>query len=1074
MAEIKNNFLSSKMNQDIDDRLMPNNEYRYALNLEVNRSENSDVGTLQNILGNSLAINGDFRALTGVSDLECIGVLADDSSDSMYLFFTNYTGTGYSTSASNYIYVYNTKQNTSVKLVTGAFLNFSTQSPIYGINIVENLLFWTDNRNQPRKINVQKANPQALDTPTHYTLEEQISVAKLNPMEAPELFRESTVGPTGSYETSMYDVVSPKLPNGTTTNPYYDGTWPGDPAYLEGRYVRFSYRYKFEDGEYSIMAPFTQIAYIPKQDGFFMYSATSPTFDDEESAYRSTIVSFMQNKVNNIYLQIPLPNEPKPTGSPAVYFPCKANELYSTYKIVEIEILYKESQDLAVTVVDYIPTLPDVSKPSTYFWNTTGRVYSYNYQSKKPFKTLPSRDVTRVNDIVPVKALSQEIVGNRVVYGNYQDKFTYPKYLDYNVGAGEKLPFGFDDGEGTSRIEYPNHSVKENRNYQVGIILADRFGRESGVILSDKTTADASGTFGASSLYLPYTGENEITPYNWAGNSLKILFNETISPSSPDMNSGWPGIYNGDNTSSSYNPLGWYSYKVVVKQTEQDYYNVYLPGVMAAYPDSATLEIGKTSHAVLLNDNINKVPRDLSEVGPSQKQFRSSVILFPRVNNNVQPYNNQQFFPGNKYAFVSTIATNNSLFFIDGVVPTPGTVPTGFENFYQIDSDPLIARISTPQTLGVVTTTNDVINLAVYETQPTESRLDIYWETSTTGTIMELNQKIDSGGGSNITAMEGWAFVLSEANGPGTVVTPTPLIFKDIIGNEVTPTNVVIQAVYTDTGTNVTDKFVIENIPTTNGYRVKTAPSKYFYYGYNASTAQSYNFTIVATIGSPPTSQSFIREGSLSNVLPTITNKPTAPINKNLGDVTVYDFNGVNGSNVAGGNSTSDLTWSVTKGDGTATSVFTIDSSGVLKNPAGTAEGQYDLIVKMTEASGAFDTATISVVYPISVGVFWSSWYEWPSGVGTNSTSGTVTIAGNPATFKSFAEVYAGGLRVQSTITIGSPTEYYADQSLTGLDESLPFTLNPGTYNYSINVVKTQIISGSPYYYGSGGISYTQ
>jgi len=421
MAEIKNNFLSSKMNQDIDDRLMPNNEYRYALNLEVNRSESSDVGTLQNILGNSLSVNGDFRAITGVSDLECIGVLADDSTDTLYLFFTNHTGTAYSTSAQNYIFSYNTKQNTSVPLVTGPFLNFSTQFPIYGINIIENLLFWTDNRNQPRKINVQKANPQNLTVPTYYSIEEQISVAKLSPLRAPELFRSSQLGPAGSYETSMYDVTSPKLPNGTTTNPYYDATWPGDPAYLEGRYVRFSYRYKFEDGEYSIMAPFTQIAYIPKQDGFFMYSTTPPDVNDEESAYRSTIVSFMQNKVNNIYLQIGLP-----------YF---ANQIYSLYKIVEIEILYKEADDLAVTVVDSIPTVPDATNPSS-FWNTASGVYSYNYQSKKPFKTLPNKDVIRVNDIVPVKALSQEIVGNRVVYGNYQDKFTYPKYLNYNVGDG--------------------------------------------------------------------------------------------------------------------------------------------------------------------------------------------------------------------------------------------------------------------------------------------------------------------------------------------------------------------------------------------------------------------------------------------------------------------------------------------------------------------------------------------------------------------------------------------------------------------------------------------------------------
>ena len=38
---------------------------------------------------------------------------------------------------------------------------------------------------------------------------------------------------------------------------------------------------------------------------------------------------------------------------------------------------------------------------------------------------------------------------------------------------------------------------------------------------------------------------------------------------------GYPGIYGYEN------PLGWYSYKVVVKQQEQDYYNIYLAGAVS-------------------------------------------------------------------------------------------------------------------------------------------------------------------------------------------------------------------------------------------------------------------------------------------------------------------------------------------------------------------------------------------------------------------------------------------------------------------------------------------------------------
>jgi hypothetical protein len=1068
MAEIKNNFISSRMNQDIDDRLMPNNEYRYALNLEVNRSEASDVGTLQNILGNSLAV--DFRAIAGVNDLECIGVYVDESNNNIYVFLTDYAGSDYDSEANNYIYVYNTKQDITPNLnpcllVTGPFLNFSMQSPIYGINLIENLLFWTDNRNQPRKINVNLANEFKIPIPTYYSTEEQISVAKLCPLKAPGLYAESDKAP-GEYETTMYDVVSEFLPDGTTPNPYYQENYTGDAAYLEGRYVRFSYRYKFEDGEYSIMAPFTQIAYIPKQDGFFLYNASSPAINDEESAYRSTIVSFMQNKVNDILLQIEMPLLPAPVIIPPAtvgqFVPCPANEIYSTYKIVEIEILYKEADGIAVSAVDSIPTKPDVSKGPGYFWNTPAAVYVYDYPSKKPFKTLPNRDVIRVNDIVPVKALSQEVVGNRIVYGNYQDKFTYPKYLDYNAGASEKLPFGFGEGEGTSVIEYPNHSVKENRNYQIGVILGDKFGRESGVILSDKIES-GNNAFGASSLYLPYTGEGEIMPYSWFGNSLKILFNQSIQPKEPNTVTGWPGLYNGDKSSAEYNPLGWYSYKIVVKQTEQDYYNVYLPGVMAAYPDNATLELGKTSHAVLLNDNINKVPRDLAEVGPGQKQFRSSVILFPRVNNNTTTYDNQQYYPGNEYAFVSTIATNNSLFYPNGVSPT--TPPAGFENFYQIDSDPLIARISTPEELGVVTTSpNNVINLAVYETKPIESRLDIYWETSTSGLISELNTAIQAGSDSSVDSYSGWSFDLSEADGPGTTVT-TPIVFKDILGDEIMPTSVVLQSVLTGTGINVTSKFVLEQIGSTNEYTVKTAPGAYFYYGYNASTANRYYFQIQATVGSPSVSNSFVMQGYLSNVLPTITNKPIATINKTIGAINVYDFNAVNGSNPSGGNSTSDLSWTVT-GD----PIFTITNTGLLQDLSGLAEGTFNLRVTVTEASGATDFVDITVVYPLRNNVTFTS---WSSKCGTVSaietTTGFITITGSDATFYAFANVNTGTVSITTDVTING-VSLNAFRNTSGTTQSSPLTLSPGTYPYFIEV--DRVITGSGN--GCGGINYIQ
>jgi hypothetical protein len=56
MAEVKNAFIKSKMNKDLDARLIPQGEYRDAVNIQVSKSEGDDVGALENVLGNFLQI----------------------------------------------------------------------------------------------------------------------------------------------------------------------------------------------------------------------------------------------------------------------------------------------------------------------------------------------------------------------------------------------------------------------------------------------------------------------------------------------------------------------------------------------------------------------------------------------------------------------------------------------------------------------------------------------------------------------------------------------------------------------------------------------------------------------------------------------------------------------------------------------------------------------------------------------------------------------------------------------------------------------------------------------------------
>jgi hypothetical protein len=52
MPDIQNTFIKSKMNKDLDARILPAGEYRDAINIAVNKSEGADAGALENILGN--------------------------------------------------------------------------------------------------------------------------------------------------------------------------------------------------------------------------------------------------------------------------------------------------------------------------------------------------------------------------------------------------------------------------------------------------------------------------------------------------------------------------------------------------------------------------------------------------------------------------------------------------------------------------------------------------------------------------------------------------------------------------------------------------------------------------------------------------------------------------------------------------------------------------------------------------------------------------------------------------------------------------------------------------------------
>ena len=85
---MKRSFTKGKMNKDLDERLVPNGEYRDAMNVQVMTSEGSDVGTVQNVLGN---VPGCVVDLTP-NNSYTVGSVADEKNDTLYWLVSGNSG----------------------------------------------------------------------------------------------------------------------------------------------------------------------------------------------------------------------------------------------------------------------------------------------------------------------------------------------------------------------------------------------------------------------------------------------------------------------------------------------------------------------------------------------------------------------------------------------------------------------------------------------------------------------------------------------------------------------------------------------------------------------------------------------------------------------------------------------------------------------------------------------------------------------------------------------------------------------------------------------------------------------
>ena len=330
----------------------------------------------------------------------------------------------------------------------------------------------------------------------------------------------------GGYEVSILSASE-----GITAIDYvYNSTLEQADPMFEFKFPRFSYRYKYEDGEYSAFAPFSEIAFLPEK--FEYLPKKGYNLGMTNNLRKLVIKDFVDNKL--------LPKD-----------------------VLSIDILYKESNSPNIYTVKTITK--DDFEWNAISENTLAPNNNNNYigtrgclkiESEMIHAILPSNQLLRPWDNVPREALSQEITKNRLVYGNYLQNYNMRDVNNSHINVsleltaisravGEDVYGSFhytpEQRDPKNALRYdPSKSIKTLRTYQLGIVYRDKYGRETPVFSTD--VKQSSSDVSKASIYLEKKFSN-------AQSKLKAQ--------------------------TKNNPPVWAeSFKFFIKETSNEYYNL--------------------------------------------------------------------------------------------------------------------------------------------------------------------------------------------------------------------------------------------------------------------------------------------------------------------------------------------------------------------------------------------------------------------------------------------------------------------------------------------------------------------
>ena len=147
------------MNKSVDERLVPPGQYINAINVRLGSTETTEIGAVENSKGNTqlatLAYGGQNLSVSAV----CIGAYEDGSNETIYWFIHD-ANNPVAGGKLDLIVSFNIKnQAITYHIISKIVLSFDPKFLITGVDKIEDLLFFTDDKNPPRKINVTQTYP---------------------------------------------------------------------------------------------------------------------------------------------------------------------------------------------------------------------------------------------------------------------------------------------------------------------------------------------------------------------------------------------------------------------------------------------------------------------------------------------------------------------------------------------------------------------------------------------------------------------------------------------------------------------------------------------------------------------------------------------------------------------------------------------------------------------------------------------------------------------------------------------------------------------------------------------------